>query len=102
MIVNLWLYSFLRLKAWLQQEGRASSHQRDKVGEGQLDLDLHLVFRLNHWANILVVTFEQVADQMRLLITLHCMKKQMRNGEFACVHTCWNSMAGGGETFAII
>lgn len=55
-----------------------SSHQRDKISEGQLDLNLHLVFRTNHRANILVVACEQVFDQMRLLVTPHCMKKQMR------------------------
>lgn len=47
------------------------SHQGDEVSEGQLDLNRELVVRMNHRANILVVAFEQVADELRLLITLH-------------------------------
>lgn len=39
------------------------THQGDEVSEGQLDLNLHLVFWMNHGANILVVVFEQIPDQ---------------------------------------
>lgn len=60
-------------QALLQQVG--SAYQRDKVSERQLDLDLHLVFGMNCRPNILVVAFEQVTDQLCLLITLHCVKK---------------------------
>lgn len=59
---------------------KASSHQGDEISEGQLDLNLQRVFRMNHWADILVVATEQVADQLGLLITLHCMKTKMRDG----------------------
>lgn len=41
-----------------------STYQRDEVSEGQLDLNLHNVFRMNHGANILVVAFEQITDQL--------------------------------------
>lgn len=50
--------------ALLQKAGRVSSHQGDKVSEGQLDLNFHFVFRMNHRTNILVVVFEQVANQL--------------------------------------
>lgn len=45
-------------QASLQEAGRVNTYQRDQVSEGQLDLNLHLVFRMNHWTNILVVAFE--------------------------------------------
>lgn len=51
-----------------------SPHQRDEVSEGHLDLNLHLVFRMNHRANILAVAREQVFHQVFLLITTHCME----------------------------
>lgn len=52
------------------------TYQRDKVSEGQLDLNLHLVLRMSHRANILVVAFEQMTDQLRLLVALHCTEKR--------------------------
>lgn len=45
-------------QASLQEEERVSTYQRDQVGEGQLDLNLHLVFRMNHRTNVLVIVFE--------------------------------------------
>lgn len=48
----------LELLQSLQEEGRVSTYQRDQVSEGQLDLNLHLVFRMNHRTNVLVVVFE--------------------------------------------
>lgn len=52
------------------------TYQGDQVGEGQLDLNLQFVLRPNHRANIFVVVFEQVFDQLWLLIGLHCMEKE--------------------------
>lgn len=40
------------------------THQGDEVSEGQLDLNLHLVLWMDHGANILVVGFEQIPDQL--------------------------------------
>lgn len=53
------------------------TYQRDKVSEGQLDLNLHLVLRMGHRANILVVAFEQITDQLRFLVALHCTEKRL-------------------------
>lgn len=56
-----------------------ATHQRDQVGEGQLDLNVHLVFRMNHRPNFIVVVFEQVLDQLSLLVALCCMKDERKN-----------------------
>lgn len=56
-----------------------ASHQRDKVSEGQLDLNLHFVFRMNHRPNFLVVVFEQVLNKLSLLVALGCTKKERKN-----------------------
>lgn len=47
-----------------QEVGKARTHQGDEVSEGQLDLNLHLIFWTNHGPNILVVAFEQIPDQL--------------------------------------
>lgn len=59
-----------------------TADQRDEVGEGQLDLDLHLVYRVDHGSNVLVVVFEQVPDQLGLLIPLHCTKRGRKTNCF--------------------
>lgn len=55
------------------------THQGDEVSEGQLDLNLHLVLWMDHGSNILVVGFEQIPDQLWLLITVNYMKSEVNS-----------------------
>lgn len=55
------------------------THQGDEVREGQLDLNLHLVLWMDHRPNILVVGFEQIPDQLWLLITVDYRKCEVNS-----------------------
>lgn len=69
-----------------QEVRKARTHQGDEVSQGQLDLNLHLVLWMNHGPNILVVAFEQIPNQLRLLIAVDWIKKWSKWGEFMFKH----------------